>query len=197
MSNNGDPIGWKPWYRRRWVWAVGAVLAVSALGNLTKKDKPSKAVAATTTVRPSTTRTTRAAATTAPTTSTVPATSAPPATTPPSKKPTIQCLAVPAELADAITGGVKAGVGGMTSRATGAVKSPDFKNVYFVAIKFSVPGASATGVWATNSMEAGGGLILAADAFAKEFTDWPNASKTDAQISGADPSIRLAKSCLP
>jgi hypothetical protein len=78
-----------------------------------------------------------------------------------------------------------------------AVKSPDFENVYFIAVEFTLAGAdNVVGVWVSNSLERGGGITLAADAFAKEFTDWGDAASLAAAISGADPSIRDARTCV-
>jgi hypothetical protein len=49
-------------------------------------------------------------------------------------------------------------------------------------------------VWVGNGIETG--LILSVDGFAKEFTVWPNASKTVAQIPRADRSIDVVKNCI-
>lgn len=78
-----------------------------------------------------------------------------------------------------------------------AIRSPDFDEVYFIAMRFGADGGEdAVGVWASNSLTPGGGLMMSVDGYAKQFTEWPDASKTDAAISGADPSIKDAKSCL-
>lgn len=104
------------------------------------------------------------------------------------------CLEVAESMLEGIaTGGETA----ITPVAGAAVLSPDFSTVYFVAMKFSAEGVpDQVGVWASNSLEAGGGIIMAVDGFAQEFTDWPDADRTDAQISKADPSVDAAKACL-
>ncbi len=72
------------------------------------------------------------------------------------------------------------------------------KKVYFVAGRFNVPGVDEeqVGVWATNSLEPGGGLILAVDGLAKEFTVWPDADTTDAAIDASSLGVEEAKKCL-
>ncbi|PFG17912.1 hypothetical protein ATK74_2490 [Propionicimonas paludicola] len=86
---------------------------------------------------------------------------------------------------------------GMTFVSAKAIKSPDFSKVYFIAMKFSATGVEdQVGVWASNSLEPGGGLIMAIDGVAQQFSDWGPGSSTTAKISAADPSVAAAKSCL-
>lgn len=79
------------------------------------------------------------------------------------------------------------------------MKSPDFKNVYFVAMQFKVSGDSETqlGVWAiSKSVKLGEqGLIMAVDGSAQQFTVWPDADHSSADISKADPRVGDAKAC--
>lgn len=105
------------------------------------------------------------------------------------------CLEVAGSKLEGIaTGGETA----ITPVAGAAVKSPDFAKVYFIAMEFSAEGIpDQVGVWASNSLDAGSGIIMAVDGFAQEFSDWPDADATDAQISKADPSVAAAKECLP
>lgn len=104
------------------------------------------------------------------------------------------CIQLPQSVIEAIASGEEEGVG-MVPVVGYAIKSPDFNNVYFMAIEFEATGVkNQVGVWARNGIETG--LILSVDGFAKEFTVWPDASKTDAQISGADRSIDVVKKCI-
>lgn len=99
-------------------------------------------------------------------------------------------------MARAITSGPEDGTD-MKARAVAAVQSPDSENVYFIAMTFSATGVEdQTGVWASNGLKSGDGLILAMDGIAKQFTFWPDADSTDAAISGADPSVEQATACL-
>jgi hypothetical protein len=76
-----------------------------------------------------------------------------------------------------------------------AVKSPDFSNVYFLAIQFSATGIDdQIGVWARNGIDSG--TIMSVDSIAQNFTVWPDADGTAAAIASNDPSVSSAKSCL-
>jgi hypothetical protein len=106
------------------------------------------------------------------------------------------CLSVSLAKAKAIARGAQDGTG-FKPLAAAAYRSPDFSKVYFIAVRFSATGVSdQQGVWVSNGLGPGGGLILSADAIAKNFTDWRDASTTDAKISGADPGIEKALDCL-
>jgi hypothetical protein len=107
------------------------------------------------------------------------------------------CEPVPQELVDSINRGAEDGSGMVVDRAA-AYRSPNHEKVYFVAGHFTAPGVDdATGVWVTNSIDpAAPGILMAADAFAQQFTVWPDADKTDAAIGLADPGIPAAKDCL-
>jgi hypothetical protein len=84
------------------------------------------------------------------------------------------CEKVPKSLVRAIESGLTVQGGGQLKGAK-AVKSNDFESVYYVSAELQGPGLEGSGdiaTWATNSLKAGEGLILAADAVAKEFSDW-------------------------
>lgn len=96
----------------------------------------------------------------------------------------------------AVLSGAEAGTNVKFVRAA-AVKSPDFEKVYFIAVEFSAPGVDKqTGVFASNALTDGGGMLMAVDGIAKQFTVWPDADKTQAAISSADPAVDAAKACL-
>lgn len=106
----------------------------------------------------------------------------------------VRCLDLPNSVMADIASGEQDGVG-MTPVRGAYFKSPDFVNVYFMAIRFGAAGIDEqVGVWARNGVDSG--VILSVDGFAKSFTVWPDASKTDAQISGADRNIDIVKRCL-
>jgi hypothetical protein len=56
--------------------------------------------------------------------------------------------------------------------------------------------ANQVGVLAATALTGSGGMVLAIDGPAKQFTTWPDADKTDAAISETDPSVAAAKACL-
>jgi len=106
----------------------------------------------------------------------------------------IQCLDVPDQVLLDIASGEEERVGMVPLRGK-AYKSPDYTNVYFIAIEFEATGIeNQVGVWARNEIESG--IILAADSFAQSFTVWPDADKTDSQIMASDPAIKIARDCL-
>lgn len=98
---------------------------------------------------------------------------------------------------------VQAGVTGLDARnevrEAWAVESKDFANVWMVAALIYGPGAEngvGPGVWAVSGDPDKTGLTLAVDGFAKEFSDYPDASKTDAAIDGNEDGIVEAKACV-
>ena len=98
---------------------------------------------------------------------------------------------------DAIATGAEDGVGGLKLSNGYAVKSKDFEKVYLIAARLAAPGVEGdVGVWASNSLEPGGGLIMAVDGFAKEFTVWPDANKTDAQIDQTADGYDEVRACV-
>jgi hypothetical protein len=115
-------------------------------------------------------------------------------TKPESASVPIQCLDVPEQVLLDIASGEEERAGMIPLRGK-AYKSPDYANVYFIAIEFEATGIEKqVGVWARNGIESG--LILAADSYAQSFTVWPDADKTDAQILPSDPAIKIARECL-
>ncbi|GEM_PF-4067896 len=88
--------------------------------------------------------------------------------------------------------------GGTSLKNAKAVKSSDFTSVYFVSALIIGPGiqeGTALGTWATNRLD-GTGIILTADSFAKEFSDWPEGSKTDARIAMSQDGARPSQACV-
>jgi len=107
------------------------------------------------------------------------------------------CLEVPATTQQAIASGAGASTGGITPVKAAGYKSPDFEDVTFIAMRFSAEGVDdQVGVWATNNFDTGGGLMLAVDGFAQQFTDFPDADSTEAAIAIDDPGVAKAKDCL-
>ena len=106
----------------------------------------------------------------------------------------VQCIVIPSLVLADIASGEESGVG-MIPVSGYAVKSPDFSNVYFLAIQFSATGIDdQIGVWARNGIDSG--TIMSVDSIAKNFTVWPDADGTSAAIASNDPSVASAKSCM-
>ena len=112
------------------------------------------------------------------------------------------CLAITKWFPGELLSGNEKSTGKLTFVSAAAVKSPDFKNVHFVAVKFKAAGVgNQVGVWAISGklpQKAGdvSGLILSANAIAQQFTVWPDGNKSQAQISLNDRSIKAATKCL-
>lgn len=111
-------------------------------------------------------------------------------------EPDALCEDVSPELLAKIETGAQDGTGMVVTRGA-AYRSPDFEKAWFVAAGFTATGIDPqVGVWVTNDLDPSGGIVMSADGIAKEFTVWPDASTTDAAISAADPSIKVAQECL-
>jgi hypothetical protein len=112
------------------------------------------------------------------------------------------CLAISKWYPSQLLLGNESGTGKLQYVSAAAVKSPDFKNVFFVAVKFKATGVgSQVGVWAVSGklpQKAGdlSGLTLSANSIAQQFTVWPDGNKSKAQIAINDPSISAAAKCL-
>ncbi len=76
-----------------------------------------------------------------------------------------------------------------------AVRSHDFKSVYFVAGHLSGPGVDDSALWATNRLE-DGGLTFSVDALAKEFSDWGGGGTTKAEMTIGDDGASQALDCI-
>jgi hypothetical protein len=113
-----------------------------------------------------------------------------------------RCLTIKNWYPTEILNGNQSGTGKLTFVSAAAVKSSDFDNVYFVAVKFKATGVgNQIGVWAVNGklpQTAGDlqGLTLAINPIAQQFTVWPKGNKTSAKIAVNDRSVADAIKCL-
>lgn len=105
---------------------------------------------------------------------------------------------MPAALLATLADGAESDVGKITLTGGKAVKAPERANVYFIAAKIQASGLSGkdVGVWATNSLEASGGLLLAVDGLAQQFTVWPDGNKSKADVSSTEAGVKDAKACV-
>jgi hypothetical protein len=109
----------------------------------------------------------------------------------------LRCQPVSAALLEAIASGLTVSGGGKLRNGF-AVKSEDFSEVYFVSAEIDGPGMEGdgeVGTWATNSLEPGGGLILAVGGLAHEFSDWGHGEQTDAALSPDDDGVDESQEC--
>ncbi len=105
-----------------------------------------------------------------------------------------ECTPASQALLDRIATGALDGTG-MVPLSGEVYLSPDYGKAYFVAVKFSATGIEdQTGVWVTNDLEFG--TTMSVDGTAINFTDWPEASKTDPNLTIADPTASVVIECL-
>lgn len=79
-----------------------------------------------------------------------------------------------------------------------AVKSNDFKNIWFVAAEIFGAGIQpkqAIGVWAISGDPAAPGMTLSVNGFATQFSPYPDGATTDAQTSMNDDGAQQALAC--
>jgi len=75
-----------------------------------------------------------------------------------------------------------------------AVRSPEFQHVYIVAVKLTGPGIdNQPAVFALNDLSAAT-TILAVDAMAREFSDWPDGTAQGLSVTSS--GVKDATSCL-
>lgn len=109
-----------------------------------------------------------------------------------------RCLPVATEVVKAIASGLTVTNGG-TLRPARAVRSGDYERVFFVSAEIDGPGLEGdgeVGTWATNRIDSARGLIFAVDAFAREFSDWGDGRKTDAEFSLERDGAEESRSCI-
>ncbi len=97
---------------------------------------------------------------------------------------------------------INAGVQGLDSRNAVhsgiAVKSEDFVNAWFVAAIVYGPGiedGAGPGVWYVTGDKDAPGLIFSVNTYAKEFSDFGHADRTQAGASMGDDGAREAERC--
>lgn len=112
----------------------------------------------------------------------------------PTQEPAVQsrCLEVPENLVLSIQEGLTVGA---TLANAYAVRSERFTEVYFIAADFEGGGLDGeSGIWATSSLE-GAGLILSIDAFARDFSNWPDGREIANPVTIEDDGAREAEAC--
>jgi len=110
-----------------------------------------------------------------------------------------RCIPASKEQLEAIRAGIKDIAESNDIKSGWAVKSNDFEKVWFVAVKIYGPGmenGTGPGLWAISGDINNPGMILAVDGFAKEFSSYPDASKTDAAITPTDDGAKDALLCV-
>jgi hypothetical protein len=89
--------------------------------------------------------------------------------------------------------------GGGSLRDAQMVESSNFEAVWFVSAEIDgsqMEGDGEIGTWATNAVKDGYGTTYSVDGFAKEFSDWGDGGKTDANLSMSDDGAEESKDCV-
>lgn len=104
------------------------------------------------------------------------------------------CLAAPAGWGPALASAATGGTGFTPTGRIAAVRAPDRAKVYLIAVEFRVTGVPApqVGVWASNSLTPGDGLVFSVDALARQFSSLGTAPG----LGEATPGVADARACL-
>lgn len=111
----------------------------------------------------------------------------------------VDCLDVSAQTVEKIESGLTVQGGGSLQDAR-AVRSGAHRSAYFVSADLEGPGLEGPGhlaTWIVTELEGPGGMVLAVSGQAKEFSDWGDASTTDARATMSDPGARESQACVP
>lgn len=110
---------------------------------------------------------------------------------------TNRCLDVPEAVVASLNEGFN--TKGLTLRNSKAVKSNSFESVYFISADIQgagLEGQDDVATFGTNSLESGGGIFMAVDKVAKEFSVFPDSSTTDARATMSDDGAKESVDCV-
>jgi hypothetical protein len=117
----------------------------------------------------------------------------------PTEQASSRCMDVPPDLVNGIETGLTPSGGG-TLRNAQAVKSDDFKRVWFISAEIDASGMEGDGdiaTWAKSGpLAVGDGLIMSVDSLAQEFSDWGPGDTTDAHVTMDDDGAQESHDCV-
>jgi len=117
----------------------------------------------------------------------------------PTAAPNARCVPASAAQMAALRDGVQAVAAGNDVLPGFAVRSTEFERVWLVAARITGAGIPATGagpgVWAMGGEADAPAGIYAVNGFAREFTHYPDAAKTDAAITLTTDGVAAALEC--
>lgn len=109
-----------------------------------------------------------------------------------------KCTPIPAEMIEVLNGGFSSEGYAIDPSTVRAVKSNAFKSLYFIAGRVTgpqLPPPGHIGVWASNSLQAGEGMVLSVNWLATDYSVWPDGKETQAKISLSDHGKSESESC--
>ncbi|HML40387.1 MAG TPA: hypothetical protein PKD23_06875 [Bellilinea sp.] len=110
-----------------------------------------------------------------------------------------RCLPATQAQLDFINAGIQAVDAGNSVREGWAVKSNDYENVYMVAAMIYGAGmedGTGPGIWALGGDPENPNTALSVNGFAQNFTPFPDASQTDAEITQSSDGVEAVKGCF-
>lgn len=116
----------------------------------------------------------------------------------PSITPSVVCLPVPQDIITSINQGLTIQGGGTFQNAQ-AVKSTDYKSVYFISGDLQGSGLEGDGdiaTFARNGELDGSGMIIAVDAVANEFSDWADGRTMRLPMTMSDSGASQSQACV-
>jgi hypothetical protein len=111
-----------------------------------------------------------------------------------------RCLDVSKEMVAVLEDGFEMAMRGQWQlKYAQAVRSKSFKKLYFISAEIEgklMERKDDIGTWASNSLQPGAGMILSVSALAKEFSVWPDGSKTRAEITMFEDGAAASRDCV-
>lgn len=109
-----------------------------------------------------------------------------------------ECLSVPADIVADVESGLTVDGGGELAFAR-AVRSGAHEKAWFVSADLvgdGLEGGNDVATWIVTGLYSGGGMVLSVDAMAQEFSVYPDAERTAASATMADPGARASQRCV-
>ena len=111
--------------------------------------------------------------------------------------PASACVRVPPVVVSAIASGLN--VDKATLNNAWAVRSTEFQRAFMVSAELDGPGLDGPGdiaTWTANALDSTVGMILAVDNVAHEFSVWPFARETRAEINMSTHGVSASRACV-
>jgi len=107
-----------------------------------------------------------------------------------------KCIKINLEMVDAINSGFSTDVYKIKADTAMAIKSNDFKKVYFIAALVDGMNSEEVAIWTSNSLQAGEGMIMSINEVAIKSSLWPDGKKTKANILLSDHGVSESEECV-
>ena len=108
------------------------------------------------------------------------------------------CNPISPSMVEVLNNGLKKSEDMLDEKTAMSVKSKSFDNIYFIAAEVTGPNIhpdDKIGVWASNSLIPGEGMVWSINWTASNFSVWPSGEKSQARITMSDDGARDSASC--